>query len=545
MTLPEGTEDENCVQKVKSTRRVDPAQGTEFSVVNERLKAGAKYLREKLQGSAVTTRPTHKVHENYRDWWRDNKRCLGNLLIADDERELRKFYTHIATCYELQVPQLLYEVKTPHFTLYQDVIIKADPRREFTAAELVQAEELVKPGSAFMRLLGQAICERYVMPQGEEHGLVAVYHASGYDLSDDWQKTVIRFVWRDIVVDKGTAACDYLVKKFTTSQDPAIKTLEEKLKGLCKGTPWTWNSVFCGFVHAPSKDVQMPLCDKCVSASLQKPANLVLRPLGVFQCRAEGWIEEESEDVEGCQWVELGCVRKPLGSKLTPCVEARGAAPGAARRPVRTDHGSGSYGCRPKRGGAPAQAQEPPVLRTETRSFAGSIEDFQELLVATELNRLGRVTQEGQDVLVFKIDGGATLSFQSRQAEYTVSGTAAQTRAMLERLERCAGQRTVAPSEVYNPQAADLSPAAAPQEEPVPEEEEDQAVGPRRVCIKEFRGEQANEMELMSVGDEVSVEHDPEAEGGACRWVWGINITTDKTGWFPYNYTSDLPQDSA
>lgn len=59
-----------------------------------------------------------------------------------------------------------------------------------------------------------------------------------------------------------------------------------------------------------------------------------------------------------------------------------------------------------------------------------------------------------------------------------------------------------------------------------------------RMANHAFAAEHSDELEL-SEGDLVSIIDDPEQkQASVCRWVCGINTTTQKCGWFPLNYTS-------
>merc|ERR1712113_979707 len=101
-----------------------------------------------------------------------------------------------------------------------------------------------------------------------------------------------------------------------------------------------------------------------------------------------------------------------------------------------------------------------------------------------------------------------------------------------------------APSDAFAPQSQMKSTGAENvQSTEAQYSEPETLVGRIRLVEQDFEAQGQGELGLVQ-GERVRVTHDPEGEsgGGADRWVYGSNVVTEETGWFPLSHTVFLDE---
>ena len=259
---------------------------------------------------------------------------------------------------------------------------------------------------------------------------------------------------------------------------------------------------------------------------------------------------------------------------------AAGAARSAGQVKLRTRNGSDGYEPRPRvpRNG-PAVKEE---RRVELeREFDGTMDEFKEKLVEKLGQENWNFTQDDYALTCTKAgDGNAQIVFKAKSKRVYVSGTQQQVRIVLSVIQlfaqgvgeaarsvaqtQCshapgsvAGSAyggsayasshapSLAPSHVYAPSVAPSMPrselgagaaSASASAGAAGSSSQSERVA-TRVTREDFIPESAGELALAA-RDRVSITNDPEEDfKNIHRWVYGTNLSTEQTGWFPYSHT--------
>lgn len=589
------------VQKVKKFRSVSAIQHPNFppSTVSDLLEKISKFLQDHETPSQNDC--THTVFDNYPDWWESSK-SQHKLAIAEDNT-LDLLYRYISNCYDLGIPLLLTEKRTPQIRFVQDVEIWGNPEACVTVAELMS------PSSKFARLLGSTMGEMF--PQ-EEFLDVAVFDASGKSKIKGVMKTSIRLAWSKLVVDKerATRIRDYVVHKFKDCNDEEIKALEGRIRDqnpdLSKDNQWV--NIFSDAIYFGRYGIRMPLNDRVSPQPLQHPENRPFSPFAVLRFNfLDGRLLEVEEIcgngvLEGSEWLKIGCVRRPAGEDLTPwtppvwrgeraprtvdtqCTTPLGAPAGNGGVSGGGGGGGGLAGRTPgqvkmrTRGGSeptqrarprdPQRMQEEKMVTYE-RAFQGTVSEFCERL-ETQLGKTDDIVQE-EGKLTWSIMGqtGAQVVFKESNHMVYIQGKNHQIRSLLNVISPFVQQvdaaRSVVSSRVrsqggseaggsygpsYAPSAVFKPPAAyAASTASLRSVREGGGMAPerlQRMVCRDFQPEGAGELSL-TVGAQVTVTHDPDEgqQNNVHRWVYGTNEATQQKGWFPLSYTNQLETEHA
>lgn len=395
------------------------------------------------------------------------------------------------------------------------------------------------------------------------------------------KKTSIRLVWSAIIVDRKRAEAirDVMVARFNCTQEPEITAIQERMVG--DNPENKWHTVFSDSIYGDRYGVRMPLNDRVSPAPLKKPENRPLAPWAVVRFMfADGKFQSaekvcEKNDIEGKDWLNIGCVRREIGTALTewtppssaqripraPSGQAndRSGAPGAggyggvSRDPggvrIRTRGGSGETERRgPRPSGAPRTVE---TTITVEREFDGSLAQFRQNLET----HLGKefTCKEEDGRLKWSSEDGAMVDFKEANRRVYIVGKPFQIRTLLaviapfvkevgndarsvvsSRVASRAGS-TYAPSTVYAPSQA-YAPSAASVRQTTKEPKS--AESTNRVCTRLFEAAGTGELTL-AVGDVVQITHDPEVGETANlhRWVYG-HVASGTAGWFPLSNTT-------
>mmetsp|Transcript_102353 Transcript_102353/g.319854 ORF Transcript_102353/g.319854 Transcript_102353/m.319854 type:complete len:567 (+) Transcript_102353:98-1798(+) len=518
------------------------------------------------QAESVRT-ATHVVLEGYPDWWARGRRAPPGLEIERQE-DLEELYRHAGALFSLGIPLTLAERRTSAFRFFQDV--EAWGTRE-TA---MTVEELVGPDEPLTRLVGTVMAE--VFPQHAQPGGfldAAVYDATGLSQTKGVRKTSLRLVWPRIVVDSDRASRvrDLLVKRVAAAAaEEPLAALQGRLRELCAGN--AWHSVFGDAAYAVRSSVRMPLCDRVSPLPLRAAERRPLAPVGVLRFDfAEGkmkveWLCRQAE-LEGAEWIKIGCVRQPPDAQLTewtaPAWPANQPIPTSSTRTgrvkVRTTGGSDGSGARLRAVKAAPAPERAGQLLTVERRFSLAPEQLCERME----QHLGKAFVEPDGAFVWKQPGGdARIVMYADDKRLKVVGRPNQVRSLVvivapfTEAQPAPGQQGWAqaagpqmpdgrnPSEAYAPLAGEgggqdagskaQEAAASPSTEGARP-----LTGQLRIARQGFEPQGQGELELTE-GMLVRITHDPEGEHGSCedRWVYGCSEANGQLGWFPLSHTA-------
>uniref|UniRef100_A0A7S4PSJ7 SH3 domain-containing protein n=1 Tax=Alexandrium monilatum TaxID=311494 RepID=A0A7S4PSJ7_9DINO len=573
----------DLVLRAKKFREVEAVQHESVPNVGEALEKWSKFLQEHETPSANDC--THTVFDNYSDWWMGSKPNY-KLAIAEDNT-LDMLYKCIGQLYDLGIPLTLAEKRTPEIRFVQDVEIWG------TKDAAPSLEDIMSTESKFARLLGKTMGEIYT---GQNFLDVVVFDATGMSRTKGVMKTSARLVWSSIIVNKDRAAHirDYVVHRFKESKDEDIRALEAKM--LTYNRDNHWNGIFCDALYFGRFGIRMPLCDRVSPAPLKKPEQRPFRPVGVFRFKFEGGDVQEVEqicgkdDLEGCEWLKIGCIRRDAGSELTEWTLPSWKGERAPRT-VNNSHtqstvtatslasrGGGQVKPRTKGGSGdndrsnrlrPTREQERQT--TVEREFDGTLDEFRERLEAALGKQEGEITQVEGQLTWRKEADGMQITFKSSNRRVYIVGTVHQIRALLHTIghvvkstggdarstttARSATSRPgseygahsavyAAPSAVYAPHTvhapSQVYAASTASRAGSVREGGQAAESSRRKVTRAFEPEGSGELRLC-IDDLVTVTHDPEeSQHNRHRWVFGTNETTQQRGWFPNSHATPV-----
>lgn len=396
----------DLITRAKKYREVENLQHDSVHNVAETLEKISKFLQD--HETLSNNDCTHTVFDNYSDWWMNSKPTY-KLAVAEDNT-VDQLHRMIATLYDLGIPLTLTEKRTPEIRFIQEVEIWGND------SEAINAEELIDPQGAFMKLLGETMGRIF---QNEEFLDCVVFDATGFSRTKGIQKTSVRFVWSKIVVDKTRALRihDYVVHKFKDSQDERIKAFETKIMGY-NNKENSLNSIFNDAIYVGRYGVRMPLCDRVSPAPLKKPENRPFKPLGVVRCNYQkgeqgGELQSIEKLVDGAtlqghEWLKIGCIRRDAGTGLTEWTQpvytgpptSRSRPQGGPGGPDRADRGGYQGGER-----GPVQREERGGVRqagrVNIRTSGGSGEKFR----AAKPRTANEVSQENAITVQREFDG--------------------------------------------------------------------------------------------------------------------------------------------
>eukprot|EP00450_Noctiluca_scintillans_P004603 CAMPEP_0194495684 /NCGR_PEP_ID=MMETSP0253-20130528/13199_1 /TAXON_ID=2966 /ORGANISM="Noctiluca scintillans" /LENGTH=337 /DNA_ID=CAMNT_0039336977 /DNA_START=77 /DNA_END=1087 /DNA_ORIENTATION=- len=305
MSGPSGAD---LVTKAKKYREVETIAHESVPNVAETLETISKFLQDhETPGLADCT---HMVFDNFGDWWQHSKSSC-KLAIAEDNT-LDMLHKHISTLYDLGIPLTLTEKRTPEIRFIQDIEILG------TRDDKVSVEEILDPATKLMNVLGRAMGEIYTT---QTNLIAAVFDSTGVCRTKGVMKTSVKIVWSNIIVDKDRAARihDFVVHKFKECQDQEVKDFSARVTGY--NTENHWGGIFSDAIYFGRFGVRMPLCDRVSPAPLKKPEQRPFKPVALLQFNfADNQLAEVKrldEQPEGFQWVQIGCIRRDVGTPLT------------------------------------------------------------------------------------------------------------------------------------------------------------------------------------------------------------------------------------
>jgi len=326
--------------KIRRFREVDIQHTPD---IHETLSKIQKFLQDHETQSNNDV--THSVFDNFPDWWQGNKTNF-KLAIAEDST-IDLLYKYISTVYDMNVPLTLAEKRTAEIRLVQDIEVWG------TKNAALKAEDLFTTEKSFAKLLGQIMGELYPLTgKGKtptEFLDAFIFDSSGQSRQKAIEKTSIRVVWPVLIVDKERACKirDYLVHKFEKTQDQQLKDLH--VKAMTDSKENGWNNIFNDGIYLSSKDVRMPLNDRCAPAPLKKLENRPLAPYGIMRYNYNDKAELTSIEMplhrdkkteggwlSGEDWLKTCCLRVDGG---TPLTEWKPPAWQGPTRPSRSTNG--------------------------------------------------------------------------------------------------------------------------------------------------------------------------------------------------------------
>eukprot|EP00929_Paragymnodinium_shiwhaense_P025329 TRINITY_DN15349_c0_g1_i1.p1 TRINITY_DN15349_c0_g1~~TRINITY_DN15349_c0_g1_i1.p1 ORF type:complete len:623 (-),score=151.82 TRINITY_DN15349_c0_g1_i1:217-2085(-) len=498
------TSQDDVIARVRRMRAVQlPQQHDTLGNVQEQLSVTRKFLQDHETGSINDS--THTVIENYLDWWCGQKPTY-RLAIAEDNT-LDLLYSHIAKCYQLNIPLTLAEKRSEEIKFVQDIAILG------TQEESVPVTDIVSKDSPFMKLLAESMGEVYPTHEILD---VFIYDTTGSSLKGV-KTTSVRLVWPAIIVDRERASriADFVGHKFKSKMqeeaDSPIKTLLNRLVEHNKEN--ANGNVFNTDVYTGNNrtDVRMPLNDIVSKAPLCKPQERPYAPLDVLRCN----FDKETKTFKGIEavlsdlnslsleeFVKLGCIRCARGTPLTEWTQPvwKGERATALRTGPRANNGNNGHAgafmggnksgkvavrtndgsdkpiaTRPRAGQPGAPVRDENTLNSELQ-FEGTKDDFKEKL-RQKMGDSGKITEDG-DTVIWRREGegtdGAKITFQERRKRIFISAKVMAMRALRVAFADCtsevggaarsvvsqaqtrtgyahssAGQSRVAPSAVY------------------------------------------------------------------------------------------------
>lgn len=275
--------------------------------------------------TTVTSECTHGVFENYVDWW-VGQRSTYKLAISEDNT-VEQFYQMIWKCYHYGLPLTLTEKRTNEISFVQEIDIYGRDN------DYVDPMELLNVDGAFLQLIGSTMRELYPNPENDFLDIV-IFDATGMHRKKCVNKTSMRLVWPNVVVNKSRAMRirDYMVYRFNHCRDNR-EVMDLKDRILSYNRDNTWPNVFHDCIYTSAAGIRMPFCDRVSPAPLKKPETRPFKPLGVWRMRygeddQSGAVfshEVQSHQFEGEEWLwlKLGSIRKANGTEMTDWVEPK------------------------------------------------------------------------------------------------------------------------------------------------------------------------------------------------------------------------------
>mmetsp|Transcript_83028 Transcript_83028/g.239869 ORF Transcript_83028/g.239869 Transcript_83028/m.239869 type:complete len:600 (-) Transcript_83028:166-1965(-) len=571
---------EALLGKARRFRDVDNIQHESVPDVPASLAEIAMFLQSHETQAASDA--THAVFDNFLDWWQGHRSTFRLAIAVGDDLDV--LYEHIATSYKLNIPLTLAEIRTPEFLFAQDIRVWGSENRCLTAADVLG------PDDAFAKLLGSIMGE--IFPNNDFLD-VAIFDASGHSRRAGAMKTSIRIVWSSIVVDRDRARHirDLFVYKFKESQDAAILALGERLQELRQDNSWA--SVFDESVYASKHGVRMPLNDLTSPAPLKRPERRPFKPYGVLRFAYGGEslhnveVIAQEEDLDGRDWLQLGCLRQEIGSALTEWTPpvlpggsgiGYGGLVGMGRVNVHTRHHYKDSTMRPT-----AMPSDDRVTHEHAQSFErefdGTAEDFRASLAA-HFGRQGAIVA-GDDLLTWtqsELVDGSKIQFRPSTRRVYVQGRMHQVRHLLVTVRRFArdvrdsvggpsalssrgvtalvqgadagpAPSAFSPSAYFAPSAAfaPIAPSsgtARTADSGALVQQPTSIESTRRLVQHDFTGQTTGELTLTQ-GQVVLLTNDPQPgdHSSPHRWVYGMNEASGQKGWFPLSYT--VPREPA
>lgn len=550
----------------KRMRGVQSIQHQTIPNVGEHLEKVCRFLRE--HESPSSTDCTHSVFDNSQDWWQGT-RPTYMLAIGDDET-LSSLYKYIGNLYDMGIPLTLTEMRTPQFCFVQDVNILGSQH------QTVEAAELLGDNLPFLQHLGKAVGEVY--PNEPELDLV-MFDATGKSMLKGVQKTSVRLVWANIVVDNDRAKRihDFVVHKFNRSSDTSLKEFAKRIQS-CSASPQCnqWSDVFNDVIYAQKKHgIRMPFCDIVSPRPLPKPEGRPFVPCGVARFKYnKGTLQSmdrictTKDELQNSEWLKLGCIRRAINTPLTewkaptwvgqhslaPSLSGGRSQPQPSKVNVRTK--GGSPGDRP----APVRIQ---LAYNELRGlFYGTTGEFrqkfekvvrshdQEFVQDNNTLKWQR-TEDPTQRVEFNASTHTVRIFGNRQQisnyleamrSFVSTPRGVRTSTGCSRAGRSREHTRLQPSSVFAPQVAHVaSVAESGERRPVEDQSARCDVAPDRqsnvrVAWQDSIAKGATELSF-SAGDMINIIQDPGDSTNINRWVFGQIMTTKQTGWFNFAFT--------